>query len=203
MHARKAIDLGAIAVDNVDISPGMLDDGKAIEKKMGRSDNIRWLVGDVTQSLDNLPLENSYDIVLMGWTFDHAESSEQLEGMWRNVAKYARNGTKLINTRMANPLAASAKSGNYGVKFSEFQDIPGGIKYVYTAFTSPEFSCPATSMHDSMDLEQSKETAKKHGFTGFETVPAKEMQVAQSQGEFWQLYLDDPFFVVITATKEA
>ena len=86
IHARKALDLGAKNVDIVDISPGMLRDGKVLSSGSGHEDAIRWFVGDISGDLGELPLSKTYDVVLVGWTFDHAETDEQLEGMWRNVS---------------------------------------------------------------------------------------------------------------------
>jgi ubiquinone/menaquinone biosynthesis C-methylase UbiE len=45
LHARRAIDAGAIVVDVVDITPEMLRAGQDIETPLGRRDRIRWLEG--------------------------------------------------------------------------------------------------------------------------------------------------------------
>ncbi len=203
LHARQAIDHGAKFVDNVDISPGMLEDGKSITADLGRSDDaIRWFVGDVSKSLEKLPLHNAYDVVLVGWTFDHAETDEQLQSMWRNVARYLRTGGQLINTRIANITCPAAKSGKYGVQFTDIQEIPGGLAYKYSAATKPVFSCPASTMRASMEFEAAEELAKRNGFTDYKQVPATETELVKNDPEFWQLYTDEPFFVCITATKQ-
>ena len=81
LHARKAADLGATLVDNVDISYAMLEIGKAVGLRLGRENNIRWHEGDLTKPLDDPTLEKEYDITMVNWTFDHAETINELETM--------------------------------------------------------------------------------------------------------------------------
>lgn len=146
LHARNALALGAKLVDVIDISPAMLEIGKNMP---GSSPRLRWLVGDISKPLSsqNLALEKEgYDITMVNWTFDHAETIDELEEMWQNSATYTKLGGKLISIRMANPRATSAKDGKYGVSFSDIEPIAGGLKYVYTAHIDPPLSCPATTM---------------------------------------------------------
>jgi ubiquinone/menaquinone biosynthesis C-methylase UbiE len=146
LHARNALALGASLVDVVDISPAMLEIGKDMDASETR---LRWLVGDISKPLaaQNLALEKEgYDITMVNWTFDHAETIAQLEEMWQNSATYTKRGGKLISIRMANPRATSARDGKYGVSFSDIEPIAGGLKYVYTAHIDPPLSCPATTM---------------------------------------------------------
>ena len=192
LHARKAVDRGAKIVDNVDISPGMLDMGKATESKLGREGRIRWFVGDMTKPLDHLPLERQYDIVMVNWTFDHAETIDELEMMWQNTADYTKKGGKLISIRMANPNAEAGKTGKYGCSFSDVGEIPGGLKYTYTAHVTPPFSCPATTMGESLSFEKSKLMAGRYGFDDFKKVPEVDMQVYKGDPQFWKVHADDP-----------
>lgn len=203
LHARQAIDHGASFVDNVDISPGMLRDGESTSTGLGRKDSIRWLEGDISKPLDHLDLVDAYDIVIIGWTFDHAESDDQLEGMWRNVSRFIKPGGRLVNVRIANPQSPAAKSGKYGIHFTDFQDLPGGLSYKYHAATTPIFSCPGTTMTASMDFQQAKAISEHHGFVDYQKVPAEELQIVKDNPEFWQLYLQEPFFVCVTAHKKA
>jgi ubiquinone/menaquinone biosynthesis C-methylase UbiE len=146
LHARNALALGASLVDVVDISPAMLEIGKSMDASETR---LRWLIGDISKPLaaQNLALEKEgYDITMVNWTFDHAETIAELEEMWQNSATYTKRGGKLISIRMANPRATSARDGKYGVSFSDIEPIAGGLKYVYTAHIDPPLSCPATTM---------------------------------------------------------
>lgn len=201
LHARKAIDLGASRVDLVDISKGMTDHGESIESKIGREDKIRWFVCDISEPMDHLPLDSGYDIVMVNWTFDHAETTEMLEAMWRNTAKYTKPGGKLISIKMANPYAESLQVGKYGVTFSDIKVIPGGVQYTYTAHTKPSLSVPATTMSASVDFEKAKKLAETHGFTDYQKVPETEMQCVKGDPEFWDMHLRDPAWICITAKK--
>lgn len=180
----------------------MLEDGKSIGANLGRKDPITWLTSDISKPLDHLPLKQSYDVVLVGWTFDHAESNAQLEAMWENASRYARPGGKLINIRMANPHSRAGQSGKYGVQFTDFQYIPGGLSYKYAAATKPVFICPATTMKASMEFEQAKTLAERYGFVDYKQVPAENLRIVKDEPDFWALYLGDPFFMIVTATKK-
>ena len=199
LHARKAIDLGAKLVDVVDVSTGMLDYGKGEDAKFGHEGRIRWLAGDISKPLDDLPLEKSYDITMVNWTFDHAETIDELETMWRNTSVYTKPGGKLISIRMTDPKAT--KSGKYGVSFSDVQEIAGGLSYKWTAHIEPPLTCAATTMIDIMILEQAKLLARRYDFAEFKMVVADDMAVVRKDLEFWKDYLDDPHFTCITAVK--
>ena len=201
LHARKAVDLGASTVDVVDISKGMMDFGESIEAKLGGNDKIRWFVGDMSEDLSGLPLDNQYDIVMVCWTFDHADTIPMLERMWENTAKHTKKGGKLVCIKMADPNCTSAKEGKYGVKFSDIHDIPDGVHYVYNALTTPPMIVPATTMARSLDFEQAKELAKQYGFVDYQRVPESKLEVVKNDPEFWQLHLDDPAWICVTATK--
>ena len=115
LHARKAIDRGAAFVDNVDNSPKMIEFGKAIDERLGRAkDRIRWFLGDISEPLERSaesPLdEDGYDIVMVNWTFEHAETMKELEAMWANSAAFCKPGGKFISIRMANPWAKTDSS---------------------------------------------------------------------------------------------
>ena len=148
LHARNALTLGAKLVDVVDISPAMLEIGRAMDPDESR---LRWHVGDISNQLSSQSLSLSaelYDVVMVNWTFDHATTITELETMWENTAKYTKKGGKLISIRMANPRARAAEGGKYGVSFSEIEEMEdgAGLKYVYTAHIDPPLSCPGTSM---------------------------------------------------------
>ncbi|KAK3721923.1 hypothetical protein LTR37_002739 [Vermiconidia calcicola] len=200
LHARNAIDRGAKSVDVVDISTAMLEAGKATERDLGRDDAVRWFVGDMTKSLDDVGLEKEYDITMVNWTFDHAETVTELETMWQNTAALTKKGGKLISVRMANPKATSS-TGKYGGSFSDFEDIPGGLKYVYHAHITPTLSFPATTMSESLDFEKSKLIARRYAFTEFKKIPEEDTEVVKKDPEFWKMHVADPAFICITAIK--
>jgi ubiquinone/menaquinone biosynthesis C-methylase UbiE len=88
IHARKAVSRGAVAVDVVDISPGMLKVGSDIETSLGRRDSdqvIRFFEANAAQPLSHLPLrEGGYDVVMANWLLDFAETAEVLDAMLGN-----------------------------------------------------------------------------------------------------------------------
>lgn len=106
LHARTAVDQGAVRVDVVDLSSGMMENGIKNEARLGRKDRVRWYEADISKSLEKLPLDDGYDIVMVNWTFDHAESVAALEAMWDNVSKYTKSGGKLISIRMTSKYCA-------------------------------------------------------------------------------------------------
>jgi ubiquinone/menaquinone biosynthesis C-methylase UbiE len=64
IHARQAVELGAVAVDIVDLSPGMMKVAEDLEKAAGR-DVMRFFEADVAKPLSHLPLrEGGYDVVM-------------------------------------------------------------------------------------------------------------------------------------------
>ena len=203
LHARKAIELGAKLADVVDISPEMLKMGEATETKLNRKGRIRWHVGDMSEDLKDLPLEKEgYDIVMVNWTFDHAETDSMLEDMWGTTSSYTKSGGKLISIRMADPKAKAAEGGKYGASFANIKEIPGGLQYTYTAHIDPPLTCPATTMSASMSLEKAKEMAERFGFVDFQKVDVEGMEVVKKDPEFWKVYLEDPHFICIEARKK-
>ena len=209
LHARSAIAQGAARVDNVDLSPEMLRNCDVAEERAGRKpgERVACFVGDAAQPFDHLSLPGRdgsgglYDVVMVIWTFDHASSLGELEGMWRNVARYCRPYGKVVSIRITNPWERHPSTFKYGVKISDVQAVPGGVKYVYTPQADPPFSCEATAMEAHYDLAQARAMAKRFGLVDLEVVPTTEMRVIKEQREFWQDFLDHPSFCCVVGTK--
>lgn len=209
MHARSAIAQGAVRVDNVDLSPEMLRNCDAAEGRAGRKpgERVACFAGDATQPFDHLALPGRndaaglYDVVMVIWTFDHASSIVELEGMWRNVSRHCRPGGKVVSIRITNPMERHTSTFKYGVKISDVQAVPGGAKYIYTPMADPPFSCEATAMEAHYDLNQARAMAKKFGFVGLDVVPTAEMSIVKEHSEFWQEFLDHPSFCCVVGTK--
>ncbi|KAK5131987.1 hypothetical protein LTR08_000407 [Meristemomyces frigidus] len=202
LHARKAVDAGATVVDVVDVSPSMLQVGQAIEARLGRPDKIRWHVGDATQAFSHLPLESGgYDVVMANWVFDHATTRAELHDMWANVCAHIKPRGKLVNIRVTNFRSPVVTSGKYGVHFEDVEEIPGGARYTVHYHTQPPFSHEGTSMEESYSL--SAGLAEKYGFEDMLVLPPAETEVAKSDPEFYQMMVEDPNYVVLTARKKA
>jgi ubiquinone/menaquinone biosynthesis C-methylase UbiE len=198
-RARQAVDAGAKAVDVVDFSKEMMRQGQDIETKLNR-DAIRWFEADVSKPLDHLPLQPQYDMVIVGWTFDHVSSMEMLEGMWQNIAKYLKPGGRFINVRVADPRAPSLVSGELGAVFKEFEEIPGGVKYRY-AFPGTSIDIEAASMEAS--YSGSTEMHEKYGLVDVKTQPYEETEVVKENPDIWKSFLERPGMAVVTATKKS
>ncbi|RMZ85698.1 hypothetical protein DV736_g6553, partial [Chaetothyriales sp. CBS 134916] len=210
LHARNAIANGAARVDNIDLSQEMLHNCDAAEEREGRKpgERVVCFAGDATRPLDHLALPGRsdsrglYDVVMVIWTFDHASSISELEGMWRNVAQHCRPHGKVVSIRITNPWESHQRVMKYGVKVSDMQTVSGGVKYIYTVMADPPFSCEATAMEAHYDLNRARAMAKKFGFGDLEVVPTAEMPVIKENREFWQDFLDHPSFCCVAGVKE-
>lgn len=197
LRARDALNAHAHEVDVVDISHEMMRIGQEYEKSIGRN-SITWYQGDVSKSLDHLPL-GPYDMVIANGIFDHAHNIEELEMMWRNAAAYLKPGGRLIANRN-NPLSRSATDGKYGVVFTDFQYFPGGLSFHYRTTTDPQldFESLALDAYSTGSLE-----IPGKFFKDFQNVPWEETSVVKADPEFWRSYLNDPILYIFTARKSA
>ena len=208
LHARSALSLGASRVDVVDLYPDMLKNCDTHERSAGREPGmrVRTYQGDATQPLTPLKLPGRdgsglYDIVMVIWTFDHAETLAQLESMWANTAAYCAPGGKVVSIRIMDPWGRHEETFKYGVKISDLKSVPGGVSFVYSPQADPPFSCEATALEVHYDLEQAVAMAKKYGFDGLEKVDASELKIVKGNPAFWQAFLDYPGFCCVTGTK--
>jgi len=203
-HARQAVDLGAEAVDVVDVATEMMQIGKDIEAQMGREGKIRWHTADAGKPMAeqgvNLPFAD-YDLVMANWVFDHAHTMEDLRGMWKNITGALKPGGKFLGIRVIQPgiFSEHVKVGTYGARYEDIDVIPGGLKCKVILMTNPPFSFGGTMMEDSYGMLN--EVPKGMGMTDFKAVPAEEMGVVKSDPAFWQTHLAEPLFAVVTARK--
>jgi SAM-dependent methyltransferase len=203
-HARRAVDAGASVVDVVDISPEMMRIGQEVETKLGRGDRIRWFEGDATRPLaeqvEKGKLQSEgYDIVMANWVFDHATCMEDLQKMWENVVTSLKPQGRFIGVRVNCARAEYMSYGKYGVTFTEFEEIPGGLKFVVGCLTEPPFSFPCTTMEATYSLAD--DIPRKLGLIDFEVMKPEETNIVKNDLEFWNDYLKEPNFVVVVAKK--
>lgn len=227
LHARRAVDAGAAAVDVVDISREMLRVGRDIEARLGRRGRIRWLEGDASRPLrvDRLaggeegdkeddgpqrPLPGgsggdggggggSYDVVMVNWLFDHATSPADLRAMWENVVANLKPGGRFLGVRVRSIGAEYMKYGKYGATFRDVEDIPGGLKYVCGCLTQPPFEFGCTSMRSTFTLAD--DIPRELGLVDFEAIPPEETEVVKSDPDFWADFVKDPNLAVVVARK--
>ncbi|KAI8624292.1 S-adenosyl-L-methionine-dependent methyltransferase [Xylariaceae sp. FL1651] len=197
LRARQALAAGATAVDVVDISPEMMRQG---QEATAAGAAIRWFEADVSQPLSHLPLRPAYDLVMANWVFDHAGSVAMLEGMWRNVAAYLKPGGRFLGARCGNPRAPAMATGELGVLFKDFEDIPGGVKYRY-AFKALALDVEATSMETS--YSGSTEMHEKYGLVDVQIEPYENTEIVKQNPEIWKSFLEEPGVAVVKAVKKS
>ncbi|KAI0130677.1 S-adenosyl-L-methionine-dependent methyltransferase [Daldinia grandis] len=202
-RARDAIDLGAASVDVVDLSPDMLSAGRRTTEGAGAkyADNIGWYEGDVAKPLSHLPLRHTYDLVMANWVMDHAASLAELEVMWRNVAAYLAPGGRFVGVRSGDPYAACTAQGKYGIRYKDWQEVPGGVLFRYEVATVPPIDIVASSWE--VMYSGSTEMMDKVRLGEIETEPYENAEVVKKDLGFWELFLENPSMVVMKARKLA
>lgn len=202
LHAREAVDAGAKTVDIVDISPDMMQRAMDAETALGREGRVRFFEADVSEPLDHLQLpEKQYDIVMANWVLDHAGSEEIIEGMWRNIAAYLKPGGKFLGVRIADLFAGPAHMEKYGATFKGLGKIPGGSTFTVCIHGDAPFEFDAASMEVS--YSGSTKLHHKYGLTDVKTVPYEAAEILREDMEYWDMFLQKPFFAVVTAAKQA
>lgn len=201
IRARQALDHGASFVDVVDISSEMLHIGKDTEMPPNHRERIKWHEADCSKPLDHVQIQaqETYDVVMANWMFDHAANIAQLEGMWRNIASYLKPGGRFIGVRCGDPQAHAAAQGKYGIRFKDFEKIPDGLKFRYRVETVPPLEIEASSMETS--YSGSTEMHDKFGLCEVEIEPYVNTAVVKKDPEFWGLFLENPHMVVVKAKK--
>lgn len=177
----------------------MMRAGQEVEKSLGREGAvIAWHMGDVTQSLAHLPLRPSYDLVLVGWTFDHAHDLAEYEGIWRNAAAYLKPGGRIISVRVGD-IRGVAWDGRYGEVSSAIEETADGVHYRYALLLDPPLEFEASSLNVS--ITGNTELPEKYGFTDFSSMAPEDTSVVKADPDFWKPFVDNPAFVVFHATK--
>ncbi|KAK3300561.1 S-adenosyl-L-methionine-dependent methyltransferase [Chaetomium fimeti] len=200
LHAREAVKRGAVSVDIVDISTGMLKVAEDVEKSLGR-EVMRFFEADAAKPLSHLPLRpEGYDVVMGNWVFDFAETAEVLMAMFENVVGNLKSGGLFVGVRTANIYSDNLKTGKYGITYNEYRPFPGGVKYSVTAQSDP----PIVFDGATLDIlrASSLEVYEQAGLTNVEAVPYGATEVVQKDSEYWKEFVADPFFVVVKGVKK-
>ncbi|ETS82910.1 hypothetical protein PFICI_04786 [Pestalotiopsis fici W106-1] len=200
LRARQALEAGAASVDVVDISAEMLNVGKDIERELGR-DKTRWFEADASKPLDRLGLlPGQYDIVMANWLFDHAENEESLDGMWKNIDAHLKPGGRFVGIRSGDPRSdALSKTDKYGIRYTNIQDIPGGVSLRFFMGTNPPINFDAKLVESSYSGSTKYHT--KYGLEDVQLIPAEEMPSAREDPDFWKVFLDNPPMIAVKARK--
>ncbi|KAI1132019.1 S-adenosyl-L-methionine-dependent methyltransferase [Nemania abortiva] len=198
VKARLAIHAGAVAVDVVDISGEMMREGQKVEEGLNR-DVIRWFEADISKPMDHLPLQPQYDIVMGHWTLDHAGSMEALEGMMHNITSYLKPGGRFFGVRCCDPRVPALISGELGVTFKEFEEVPGGLSVRYS-FDSSKGDIRVTIMEAV--YSGSTEIYEKFGLVDVQVEPYENAQVVKDYPKLWKSFLKQPGCASMKATKK-
>ncbi|KAI1856263.1 hypothetical protein JX265_011775 [Neoarthrinium moseri] len=208
LRARQVLEAGAARVDVVDISDEMMAVGKRdAEVLMGpqESGRLRWFHGDVSKPLFGeqgvVGLCPPYDLVMANWIFDHIDSPDVLEALWRNIAAAVRPGGRFVGVRACDPRCEAMKTGKYGPTCQDFVEFAGGIYY---SSTIPVSGAPSVHLENAslqVSYSGSTEMHERYGFCDVKSEPCENAEVVKSDPGFWQLWIERPGFVVVKAQK--
>lgn len=204
VHARDAIDLGARAIDIVDISPDMLKIAEQTEESLGRAGKVvRFFEADVSKPLSHLPLrDDGYDVVMANWVFSYGGLIEILEGMFRNITHYLKPGARFISVYEygRKDLERERKYEKYGASCPWVEDIPGGRKSKVVLHCTP----PVELVSETLEIiySGSTELHERFGLKDVKNVPWKDAEIVRKDPDFWKDFLDDPAFAVVTAVRK-
>nr|AEM36075.1 putative methyltransferase [Epichloe festucae]AER26965.1 LolM [Epichloe festucae] len=220
LKAREAADAGASAVDVIDLSPEMMRVGRDAEQAGPRrgKDILRWYEGDVTSAdlVETLPgLRGPYDLVIVGWTFDHAHNRAQLEAMWHNAVVRLKPSTgRLLVVRNGDPRSPAVTGGRYGIRYAGHVPIPGGFRFRDQMIrwggggqqqgTKPDqFEILADYETTALEVmySGSHEMYHQFGLTDIRTQPYEETAAVRADPAFWAQFLENPCLAVVTARK--
>ncbi|KAK0723357.1 methyltransferase-like protein [Lasiosphaeria miniovina] len=198
-HARTALQLGATAVDLVDISAGMMHAGQQqYGVEFDATARLRFWQADVAQPLDHLPLrKEGYDIVMANWVFSFAGSTQALHAMLANVRRHLKPGGRFVGVRDADPWSPVLQTGKYGGLCRDISPIPGGVRYVCVLQSTP----PVEFVGTCLEVVYSGSTAvyEQFGLSEVATVPYTSAPVVQRDPAFWSEFLQRPCLAVVTA----
>jgi len=212
VHARKALEPGAVLVDVVDISPGMLEAGRGIgdgnDSNTNTKSGLRFFEADVTGPLDHLPLlrQDKYDVVMANWIFSFIGTLGELESAFGNVKRYLKPGGRFIGVRDADPWSPVLKTGKYGGLCRDVRRAPGGgVEYVCVL----QCNGPAPAVEfrgrclETIYSGSAEAYEKFGGLGGVEIVPYESAPVVQRDPDFWDEFLKRPCLAVVKALAAA
>ncbi|KAK4163829.1 Ubiquinone/menaquinone biosynthesis C-methyltransferase [Cladorrhinum sp. PSN259] len=213
LYARKALQLGAVLVDVVDISPGMLEAGRNIDGSddgtytPDMENRLRFFEADATKSLNHLPLllllQDKYDVVMANWIFSFVGTSQELEGVFGNVKRYLKPGGRFIGVRDADPWSPVLRTGKYGGLCRDVRRVPGGVEYVCELQCNTP-AAPVVFKGRCLETIYSGSAAAYEefgGLTDVEIVPYGSAPVVQGDPDFWDEFLKRPCLAVVKALR--
>ncbi|KAI1481087.1 methyltransferase-like protein [Daldinia eschscholtzii] len=209
LRARQALEAGAAKVDVVDISIEMMEVGmKDTAGLIGGTESakISWFLGDASKPLFGeggiAGLQESYDVVMANWIFDHVDNPSVLDAIWRNISTALRPGGRFVGVRACDPRAQAMVTGKYGPTCQDFVEFPGGLYYSSTIPDDLGTPVHLTNASLTISYTGSPEMYERYGFHKVEIEPCENTKVVQDDPEFWKIWVEDPGFVIVRAWKK-
>jgi len=178
---------GAARVVGVDISKRMI--ALAREESQKHGDDVEFYVGDANEAL----LGEHFDLVVAICLFNYAETLQNLQNMFRNVAGYLHSGGRLV-AQIVNP-DYQLNKGNFNIY---------GATVLEQEFSDGKYNCKA--MHDGSATNAFKyiqwsqkayeDAIKMAGFSSFywKSLIPQAGDIDMFPKGFWDNYRDNCLF---------
>ena len=167
---------------------------------------LRWFHGDASKPLfgeEGIPgLKPPYDLVLANWIFDHVDDVTVLEAIWQNISAAVRPGGHVVGVRACDPRCDAMVTGKYGPTCQDFVEFSEGLYY---SSTIPGIGLPSVHLKNAslkVSYSGSTEMHERYGFCDVEVEPCKNADIVKADPGFWQLWRENPGFVVMRARKK-
>ncbi|MFF7726745.1 class I SAM-dependent methyltransferase [Streptomyces sp. NPDC008001] len=196
VYSRHARRLGARRVLGVDISPKMVEVGRAAEEHEPLG--VEYAVGDGA----DLPRLGDFDVVLAAYLFNYAGSPDVMARMARSCARNLREGGEL-RAFVAHPDFDFGRPlpETYGFSFGREPDPAHEGRIRVTAHTRPPVSFSAY-LPPRRVYEEAFAAAGFHG-CAWSPVPLSVEGVLEYGPEYWDDFRANPPWVVFRCVKGA
>lgn len=186
---------GARSALGVDLSVAMIEQARQRSRQGG--DAMRFQHGDATR----LDMPGRFDIAVAVWLFNHADTLQELERMYRAAAKLLRPGGRLLGI-VTHPAFRLAKGdfSRYGARIVRQQALDDH-HVVEVAFADAAAARVTDHQWRADQHERAAARAGLHGLQWQAPVPTAAERQERPPG-FWDEYLDNNALVVLHARSE-
>ena len=172
-YSRRLLKWGASFVLGVDISAGMIEEARARAKKINVGDRLSYHVADVSTTPDLSSSGGPFDLVVGTWLLNYASSAEEMEGMWRTIARNLRPGGLFFGLTIPPPLSGKDEIdrallqewAKYGTSGYVTGEVAGGFA-VHMVLGMPGSSNRVEFDNYYLRTEVFEESAKAGGLSG-------------------------------------
>ena len=197
--------LGAKKLVGIDISSEML---AVAQQTSGPDAGFELHHADCSKSLDHLGLEKgSFDLIIGMWLLNYPETTEQMAGMWENIATYLKPKGKFVgiiqNQETYHPTSMQDKWEAYGAQETNVEPLPSGdgVKMHVEFNTEPKVEFDTFVL----STEIFETAAKKAGMTDIQYIRPGEEVKAEVEGKddaWWKELLEEYPNQLVIATKQ-